>query len=171
MVCAPGRTRTCALEIRGWPAHLLVPATPGPCHMTLAPGGRPSVPGNAQTAPGPPVHRRLHARSRYRLQRPPLPLALGRVGRPDWPPCAGIAMSSTSEASADGYSDQRRDHSAAPDDTGTYAAAHVGGTEGGGTRGCRRLVPYRFQLLFPPQPAAARDPLGSLPNSAMAAPP
>src|SRR3954453_3815572 len=53
-----------------------------------------------------------------------LPLALGRVGRPNWPPCAGIAMSSTSEASADGYSDQRRDHSAAPDDT-----VHVRRTE------------------------------------------
>jgi hypothetical protein len=30
-------------------------------------------------------------------------------------------------------------------------------------------VPYRFQLLFPPQPAAARDPLASLPTSAMSA--
>src|SRR3954447_8759172 len=66
----------------------------------------------------------LHGCFRYRPQRPSLPLALGRVGRPNWPPCAGIAMSSTSEASADGYSDQRRDDSAAPDDT-----VHVRRTE------------------------------------------
>jgi len=99
------------------------------------------------------------------LQMPPVPperlrsaLALGCVGssthgrpwapRPCRRPCVSRPATAVSSATTP-------PHPMTPCTCAVLSRRARTGTEGGGTRGCRRLVPYRFQLLFRPQPATA----------------